>query len=618
MKFNDGEKRGLGDLRGRFLFFIIFIGAVFAFYSIYVFSLQVVKGSVYKKRAEEVARRIISIQPQRGEIYDRHYDVPLVLNIDSYAVDVIPGELEDGEIDELVARLAEVLNLPEEKIKDKIPENYTNVFTPVEIKEGVSYRQIIGIAENIEDFPAVQWHKKMLRSYLETGSISHILGYVGTINREELQIMYNKGYNQNSVIGKNGIERYYDDVLRGKPGKIFTTVDVKGRSIGSEERTEVPPEPGDNLVLTIDRDIQKLCEKALGERNGSIVAMKPGTGEVLAMVSYPWYDPNIFYSDEAEKEITRLSLDPNYPFLNRAIQSSYSPASMFKIIMTTAIINEEALPVTKEIVCTGDMFFGDRKFHCHRTWGHGPVDLFTGLAESCNIYFWTAGQELGVQRIVDYANRFGLGKLTGIDIPGEVRGLVPNPTWKENTYNAKWLGGDTMNISIGQGYLTVTPIQVANVVSLIVNEGTVYKPHILKQVRDPISGNIVMEQEPEILHTTNIPAETFVEVKKAMRGVITEGTANVVITTEAVDIAGKTGTGQVGLSDRWSSWFTAYGPYQTEDPEERIVLVVMVEATNDWEWWAPKAANIVFQALFADQTYEEAVDALNLWYIDNQ
>ena len=604
------------ELRGRFLFFLILLGAVFVFFSLYVFSLQIIKGSVYKERAKEVARRTLSIQPNRGEIYDRNYDVPLVLNIDSFAVNIIPGELTEEQIEPLAEKLANVLSMDPEDIIRKIPDNYQNIFTPIEIKEGVPYKTIISIAERIQSFPAVQWHKKQLRSYVETGSISHILGYVGNINREELQIMYNQGYNQNSVIGKNGIERYYDDILRGEPGEIFTTVDVKGRNIGSEERTEIPPVPGNNLVLTIDRNIQKLCEKALGERNGSIVVLKPSNGEILAMVSYPWYNPNLFYTDNAETEFNKLSLDPNYPFLNRAIQSSYSPASMFKVIMTTAIVNEEALPLQKEIICDGEMYFGDRTFHCHRTWGHGAVNLFKGLAESCNVYFWTAGQELGIHNIVDYAQRFGLGELTGIDLPGEIRGLVPNPTWKEKTYNAKWLGGDTMNISIGQGYLTVTPIQVANMISFIVNDGIAYKPHLLKQIRDPISGNIIREPEPEIHHKSNIPKKTFSTVKKAMRGVITDGTANVVITTEAVDVAGKTGTGQVGLEDRWSSWFTAYGPYKADNPEDQVVVVVMVEATNEWEWWAPKAANIIFQAIFAEQSYEDAVETLNLWYIN--
>ena len=609
-----GEKHR-SHIQGRLIFIIILIAAIFIFYTGYIFSLQIVKGQEYKKRAEEIARRIIPIEPQRGEIYDRNYDVPLVLNIDSFAVDIIPGELPDENKNQALLDIAEMLEIDMQTVLDKIPANYSSNFTPIEIKDGIPYKKIIKIAERIDSLPGVQWRKKQLRSYLETGSISHILGYVGTITREELQILFNKGYNQNSVIGKSGVEKYYDAILRGEEGKIYTTVDVRGRNIGDAEKAEVPPTPGQNLVLTIDREIQTICEKALGERNGSVVVMRPHTGEILAMVSYPWYNPNLFYGDEGQDIFKKLSLNPGFPFLNRAIQSSYSPASMFKILMTTALVEEEAFPIDKQVVCEGKIFFGDRYFHCHRKWGHGALDLFSGLAESCNVYFWTVGQELGIERIVDYSHRFGLGELTGIDLPGEIKGLVPGPIWKEKTYNAKWLGGDTMNISIGQGYLTVTPIQVASLVSMIVNEGVVYKPHVLKEIRNPISGNIIDDNEPEVMRRSNIRRETFKTVKDAMRGVITEGTAAAVITTDAVEIAGKTGTGQVGFEDRWSSWFAAYGPYGEQKKEDQIVVVVMVEGTNEWEWWAPKAANIIFQAVFASQNYEEALKELNLWYM---
>lgn len=602
-------------LRKRLKFIIILVAAIFVFYSVYIFSLQIVKGQEYKKRAEAIARRIIPIEPQRGEIYDRNYDVPLVLNIDSFAVDVIPGDLPKENWNQALIDLAEILEMDVQTILAKIPENHANMFTPIEVKDGIPYEKIIRIAERVDALPGVQWRKKQLRSYLETGSISHVLGYVGTITREELQVLYNKGYNQNSIIGKSGVEKYYDEILRGEEGRIYTTVDVRGRNIGGVEKEEVPPIPGKNLVLTIDRDIQVICEKALGERNGSVVVMRPHTGEILAMVSYPWYDPNLFYGDGGQQIFKELSLDPNFPFLNRAIQSSYSPASMFKIVLTTALVEEEAFPVDKKVVCEGKLFFGDRYFHCHRKWGHGAMDLFSGLAESCNVYFWTVGQELGIERIVDYSHRFGLGELTGIDLPGEIKGLVPSPIWKQKTYNAKWLGGDTMNISIGQGYLTVTPLQVANLVSMIVNEGTVYTPHVLKEVRDPISGNIIEDHNPEVMRRSNIRRETFKTVKKAMRGVISEGTASAVITTDAVKIAGKTGTGQVGFEDRWSSWFTAYGPYNAKRKEEQLVVVVMAEGTNEWEWWAPKAANIIFQAIFASQSYEEAVKELDIWYM---
>jgi penicillin-binding protein 2 len=349
------------------------------------------------------------------------------------------------------------------------------------------------------------------------------------------------------------------------------------------------------------------------------VVLKPSSGEILAMVSYPFYDANLFYTERSAEEFTDLSLDPTFPFINRTIQSSYPPASTFKVIMSTALVEEEAFPITRTVTCTGEIFYGDRIFRCHSKVGHGPLALFGGLAESCDVYFYTAGDELGIERIVYYSREFGLGAPAGIDLPGESPGFLPTPEWKQRTQAMIWLGGDTLNISIGQGYLLVTPLQLANVIAMIVNEGRVYRPHVLKEVRDPQSGDLIQEIEPEILRISPIRKDTFRTVQQAMRMVITEGTAEVVLTTEAVAVAGKTGTGEAGFEDRWHSWFAAYAPYTTEDPEERVVVVVMVEAENEWEWWAPKAANVIFQGIFANQTYEEAVEILKpWWYIQQQ
>ena len=605
------------EIRPRIYVLIVLIIISFSFYGTYLFYLQIVKGSEYQKRAVEVARREIPIRAQRGEIFDRNYDVPLVMNIDSFAVDIIPGELTKEELDDVVQKLSPVLRIKPEEIHKKVPPEYYHLYQPIEIKSGIDFSTIAYISEHIEKYPGVSWENKPIRSYLETGSIAHVLGYVGEITREELQILYNQGYTIQTVLGKNGIEKQYDTILRGVDGKKYRKVDVRGKKIEDEKQQEIPPQLGKNVVLTIDRKIQKLCEQALGERMGSVVVLKPATGEILALVSYPWFDPNAFYNDEGGEEYKKLSLDPNYPFLNRAIQSSYPPASVFKTLMTTAVLEEEAFPIDQEITCEGEMSYGDRIFHCHKKTGHGPLALEEALAESCDIYFFTVGRDyLGIDIISEYSKRFGLGSITGIDLPGEVPGLVPNPQWKENVYNAPWLGGDTMNISIGQGYLTVSPIQMADMISMIVNEGVIYKPHLLKEIRDPISGEIIEEIAPTPLHTSAIRKSTFSTVKHAMRGVITDGTAKVVITTDAVDVAGKTGTGEIGMEDNWHSWFAAFAPYDAP-PEEQIVLVVMVEATNEWEWWAPKASNIILQGIFADQNYAEAVDTLDLWYLRN-
>ena len=224
---------------------------------------------------------------------------------------------------------------------------------------------------------------------------------------------------------------------------------------------------------------------------------------------------------------------------------------------------------------------------------------------------------LGIDIISDYARRFGYGSYTGIDLPGEISGLVPTPEWKERVYNTKWVGGDTVNTSIGQGFLNVTPIQMANMMAMIVNKGVIYKPYILKEIRDSVSGQLIEEKKPEIIHTSTIHQETFITVQEYLRGVITDGTAKVVITTDAVKVAGKTGTGEVGLDDSWNAWFIAYGPFNA-DPEDQIVVATMVEAVNDWEWWAIRAANIIFQGIFAGENYDEAIDSLRWGWLRNE
>jgi len=601
----------------RIYFLIVFIVITLLTYTGYLFSLQLVKGGEFKTKARQVAQRVIPIPAQRGEIFDVHKDTPLVINVDSFAVSIIPAELSDQLLDIVAEKLSPLLSLSKAEILNKIPSRYRYLYQPVEIKTGVDFNIVTYIAEHREDFPGVSWQSKPIRRYLETDSLVHVIGYVGKINTEELQVLYNQGYTINSVIGKNGIEKNYDQIMRGTNGRKYNIVDVRGREVQSSRLIETPPENGKNLVLTIDRHIQKLCEEALGKRMGSVIVLRPSTGEIVAMVSYPWYNPNKFYQDEAERNYREYALDPNHPFINRAIQSSYGPASTFKVVMTTAAIEEEAIDPEQRINCTGSLWVGNREFKCHEPEGHGLVNLKKGLAESCDVYFYTLGLNyLGIDMISQYAKRFGFGEYTGIDLPSEVKGLVPTPAWKESVHHTPWVGGDTVNTSIGQGYLSVTPIQMANMVAMVVNEGEVYKPHVVKEIVEPINGRVLERMEPELLRTSSIRRETFQKVKENMRGVITDGTAEVVITTEAVRVAGKTGTGEVGLEDRWDAWFAAYGPYGGPE-EDQLVVVTMVEASNEWEWWAVRAANIIFQGIYANQNYDESIEALKWGWLHN-
>jgi len=591
------------------------IVTVFLLFSLRLYTLQYVHGQQYQDKARKVSSRSSVITSKRGEIFDRHKDTPLVSNIDSFVLQVTPAEVADDQWDKLINNLSEVLKKERDFIQRKIPLSSRHYFQPIDIQEGISYWKIAEIAEQIEDYPGVSWTNRPIRNYLEVESLSHIVGYVGDITTEELQILYNQGYASGDVIGKSGAEKIYDQILRGTPGYRLRTVDVRGRKVKDSESTIVPPELGRSISLTIDKEIQNLAEKSLGERMGSVVVLKPHNGEVLAMVSYPYFDPNLFYLEDGSRQFNQLSLDSRYPFLNRAIQSSYAPASTFKVIMTAALLQEEAFDPEKTVVCDGTYEAGDRIFHCHKKTGHGPLNMAEALAESCNVYFYTMGREyLGYENIINYSHYFGLGEVTGIDLPGEVPGKIPTPSWKEQVFHSPWVGGDTLNMSIGQGFTTVTPLQMANAVASILNEGVIYKPHVLKEILDPVTGEVIEQKEPEVLYTSPLSPENFAIVKDYMRGVITDGTANVVITTKAAEVGGKTGTGQVGIKDRQTSWFVAFAPYDAP-VEEQVVVVVMVEATNEWEWWAPKAANIILQGIFAEQTYEEAINTLRPWYL---
>ena len=599
----------------RMFFLILVVCVVFAVFSGYLFSMQVTRWMEYQNRAWAVARRTSEVPALRGEIFDRNYDAPLASNVDSFAVSIVPAETDRQNLPQIISNLSAILGTDPDSLMKKIPSS--DVFQSIELKDNVTYGQVVQIASNIEDFPGISWSSKPVRHYNHTPSLSHIIGYVGNINSEELHLLYNKGYDANSIIGKSGIEKEYDLLLKGNPGLKSITVDAKGRNV-QEERYIRPPVPGKNIVLTIDRRIQELCEKALGERMGSVVVLKPATGEILAMVSYPSYDTNQFYTPDSANYYKALLENGNHPFLNRAIQSANAPASVFKTIMMTAILEEKAFPPAKTIDCTGKLFLGNRIFNCHLKTGHGPLNLSDALKESCDVYFWeVGGNYLGPKKIEQYSRMMGLGEKTGIDLPGEVAGLVPNPDWKLNRINEMWVGGDTYNMSIGQGYTQVTTLQIADLIAMIVNEGTIYTPHILKEVRDVVTGEIVEKRTPRILHKADISSHTFHELKKAMRRVVSEGSIRRLFNNKVVEVAGKTGTGEVGYLDRWTSWFASFGPYQAEKPEDQVVVVVMVEASNEWEWWAPKASNAIYQGIFADQSYEEVVKTLDIWYLNN-
>ena len=596
----------------RVLVFRVLLFLIVLFYGLRLFTMQILSGDIYLTRAQDISRRTYIIPTQRGEIYDRNYTFPLVINRDSFAVTITPAEVPRGKMDEVIASVSDILGIGQNDIRSRLPSQYLQLYQPVEIASNVSYASVSALAERKNIIPGISWNIKAIRNYDGVGSLSHILGYVGDITREELITLYNLGYQQGDVIGKLGVEKQYDELLRGKQGWETRTVDSRGRRIAGRENTVVPPVMGKNLVLTIDARVQTLAEKALGPQIGSAIVMRPASGEILAMVSHPWYDPNIF-TDGNIANFRTLADDPNKPFLNRAIQSSYPPASTFKIIMSTTILSENVFPPDQQIRCQGVMRYGNREWHCWARLGHGRLGLSGALWNSCNIYYMTVGRDnVGIERIVSYARDFGYGEITGIDLPGEIPGFIPTPQWKERRFHEKWVLGDTMNMSIGQGYNLVTPLQMCNMVSMVVNSGKIYKPHVLKEVRDASTNAVEKAVAPQLLHESGISNTIFEQVRQDMRGVVSTGTAQYPLNMRTVQIAGKSGTAEIGLADRWHSWFTAYAPFNSRNPDEQIVVTVIIEASEFQVWRASAASAIIFQGYFANQEYEAAARSLGL------
>ena len=604
---------------GKVLILLIITSFAFIIYVFRLFSMQITNGEEYKTQSRTISSQISTLPASRGEIYDRNADMPLVINNDSFAVDVTPGEIPSGKYDTVMLKLAAYLGISKKQIDDKIPKNVRRSYSTIQIKTNVPFNIISNIAENKSDLPGVSWVSKPVRNYAYTTlSLSHIIGYVGDIDKDEMTVLYNKGYTKSSVVGKTGIEKQYDELLQGKPGRELVTVDVHGRIISDAPIVE-PPEMGKKLVLTIDSTVQKLVEDSLGQRVGAAVVLKPATGEVLAMVSYPNYDSNLFTSDDAANLYSKLLNDTSKPLINRAVQISYPPASTFKIVMSAAMLQEKAFPSSKKIECTGRMLYGGRTFHCHVHTGHGYLDLKNAMAQSCDVYYWTIGRDyLGIEKIASYAKEFGFGQSSQIDLPSQVTGLVPTAEWKQKKYHEKWVGGDTMSCSIGQGYMEATPLQLANMIAMVSNEGVIYKPHLLKEVRDPVTDEIISEVKPSVLTESTIDNAVWKEIQEALRYTVTDGTPQYPMNNKIVQIACKTGTAEVdGYKDSWHSWLVAYAPYDAP-PEDRICVATIVEACNTWEWWAPYCTNIIIQGYFANQTFDEAVKELGFEYLTKQ
>ncbi|BCR21312.1 penicillin-binding protein 2 [Borrelia miyamotoi] len=595
-------------LKGRYRFGLLLLSFVFFSYLFTLFKMQIGKHLLYDKEATVLLSRVDKIKASRGEILDSNFNI-LANNLTIFVLKISLEQyygmsLEDRE--EMLNFLSSVLGIEKELIISKIeaPRGYLKDVEIVELSPEMLFR----VAEKRSYYPALLWTYSFKRNYLVDDSFSHSIGYVGKINQRELRAFYNvKGYDNNSTIGKLGIEQTYDSYIRGKEGLIKYRVDSRERKIDSGSIIGYMI-PGNSIVLNINKDIQILAKKTLGERYGSVVVLKPSTGSVLALYNYPYYSMNDVYNKYSKED---------YSFLNRAIQSVYPPASIFKLVMTTALLEERVIDKDRKIYCLGYFRVGNRIFHCWHRSGHGYVNLEQAVAHSCNVYFYILGLKyLGIEKIFKYAKEYGFGEKTGIDLPNEVSGLLPSPEWKEKTFNQTWVGGDTVNFSIGQGFLSATPIQIANMIAMIANEGVVYKPRIVNRILNGNSNEVILENVPEVLRKTDIISKnTFKLLKNYMRNVITYGTARNSVLTKAVKVIGKTGTGQTGVTGLENSSFVGLAPYGGA-PDEQIIIFSLVEGRSNVDnMWAAKSIDLMMQGIFANQNYEDILKEYRPWYI---
>lgn len=536
--------------------------------------LQVIEAEHFVTLSENNRIRSIPQRDIRGQILDRRGKV-LVDNRTSFTLSVLPEETP--KLDVLIPRLKDWLPIRWEEVEPKLKQAYA--YRTIQLLKDLTREQVAYVAEHRWDLPGVFLDVEHVRHYKYNDLGAHTLGYIGEINEEQLKEAREQGYRMGDYIGQSGVERLFERPLRGIKGAREVEVDALGRELQLVQERE--PGPGMNLVLTIDLGLQQLVEEEMSGQAGSVVVMDPRNGEILAMVSKPSYDPNLFVTGISVSNWMHLIKDPRKPLQNRALQAQYPPGSTYKIIMAIAGLEEGVITPKTTVNCGGLFPFGNRVFKDWKKGGHGPVNVHSALVQSCDVFFYTLGHRLGIDTIARYAKGFGLGMPSGYDPVHEKPGLVPSTAWKRQVRGEPWYPGETISASIGQGYNLVTPIQLLNVISAIANGGVRYKPHIVKRLETP-EGKVVQEFEAQRLGEIPARPETLRIVKQALWGVVNEprGTGWRA-RHDQVNIGGKTGTVQVITNSpkgdklperlRDHGWFVAFAP--VENPQLAIVIL---------------------------------------------
>jgi penicillin-binding protein 2 len=554
--------------------------------------LQIVKGGEFALLAENNRLRRIALPPMRGVVLDRRDEV-LASTRPALNLVLVREGLSDAEGQ--LKRLEGVLGIPYDDLRARLlGMRHRPTFEPLVIKEDVHLAEIAKVEARREWFPSVEVEQSTLRDYPDGPAVAHAVGYVGEVNEAQLAKIADGSLQQGDIVGKTGVEREYDEILRGRRGWKLQTVNSLGRPFGASQPGRVP-EDGLPLHLTIDKRLQRKLVESLADEVGSGIFMNPKTGEVLALASTPGYDPNVFTAPVSRTTWTALISDPRHPLNDRAISSFYAPGSTFKVLMSVVGLETGAITPQSLVTCPGSVMIYNRRFMCWKKGGHGTVDVHRALVQSCNVFYYLLGKKVGIDAITKYAKMFGIGELSGIDIPGESRGNPPSMEWKQRIHKEPWYPGDTISVSIGQGLLAVTPVQMATMISAVANGGTLVRPHLAKDAKSQ-SGKIP------------VAASTLALIRDALADVVEEGTA-----TRAqlgpIHVAGKTGTAQVfkksvGVDadkqpkdERDHAWFIGYAP--AENPE--IAFAIVIEHGGHGGTTAAPVARKVLEVFFEDR-----------------
>ncbi len=602
----------------RFAVFGLVIVLVMGLLTTRLFYLQVVQGGYYAGLAQENRRTLLPLRSARGLVYDRA-GRQLAINIPSYVVRIRPADLPFAERDAVVARLSTLLEVPESQILESIDRYASQSFELVRLATDVASDVARIIVEESNSLPGVQVIVEERREYEYGPLVSHVLGYTGAVTTEELAEFGDQGYLNDDQIGKTGVEATFEDILRGTYGEQEVEQDALGRILRTVQVTQ-QPQPGNSIELTIDVEIQREAEEALkwatdivNLSRGVVIVMNPQTGEILAMVSLPTYDDNLFARGISNAAYQALIEDPNRPLVNFGLSEQYPPGSTYKLVTGTGALEDGLIRDTTLLETAGYLEIGSYRYYDWNRRGFGPLDIYGGFSHSSDTYFYQLAGGLGIDRLAHWANEFGFGARTGVDLPAEARGIVPTDEWKQNLFNQPIYPGEVYQAGIGQGYDAATPLQVLNAYNALANGGSLLKPQIVRRVLAP-DGTVVQDIQPELIRELNVEPETLRVMRLAAREVVvSRHTANLV--DLPIVVAGKTGTAEFGVRDSqnrlpYHTWFTAFIPRFSEsqvgDPaltDSELAIVAFAYGSN-----TKGNAAVEIVKYFLQQHYDLGVD----------